>query len=109
MSIQAQRYKHSLKLLNQKFHALAIEPYAIYQELLLLGVDIQKSLLIDLCPDSGNTYCGSLIDQNGDYKEFDIDCDMSELSELKTQKNPKGKRSRYVYLAKELYLELCSN
>ncbi len=106
MSIQAQRYKHSLKLLNQKFHTLSIEPYAIYKELLLLRVDIQRSLLINLYPDSGNTYCGSLIDQRGVYKSFDLDCDNSELSILVTQASPTGKSGRYFDLAKELYLEL---
>ena len=40
MTIQAQSDKNALRLLNQKLHGLEIEPYQIYQELILLGIDI---------------------------------------------------------------------
>ena len=65
-------------------------------------------MLVDVFPDSDNTYCGSLIDQGGYYKKFDVDCDISDYSEIKRKEYPKGKRGRYVDLAEELYLELRS-
>ena len=45
-------------------------------------------MLVDVFPDSDNTYCGSLIDQGGYYKKFDVDCDISDYSEIKRKDTP---------------------
>jgi hypothetical protein len=48
----------------------------------LVGIEIEDSLLISICPDGDNTFVGSFISQDGYMYSFDIDCDDRKYSKL---------------------------
>lgn len=63
-----------LLALNKKFREkeLLLEE-SFYKQLEVYGCEIDKSFIIDVIPDSGNTYVGTIINQNMKILYFDID------------------------------------
>ena len=80
--ISEQRLQRSLLDLNQAFRDRTLMPNEFYRILFSLGISVESSVLVGIFPDSGFTHCGTLIDQNGDLRKFDIDLTSLEDSEL---------------------------
>lgn len=62
-----------LRTLNRRFHGGSLGPKSLLSALRLLGIDPATSILISLYPDSGDTWCGELVDQDMSPIKFDID------------------------------------
>jgi len=61
--------------LNQRFHDKELLSDSFYEQLLKLGFVYCQCVLVNIFPDSGNTYCGIIIKQDGSVLEFDVDLD----------------------------------
>ena len=72
--------------LNKKFHSKSLLTESFYVQLEQAGFMYKKCILINLFPDSSNTYCGKIIRQDGQVFEFDIDLDSHEYFSLKSGK-----------------------
>lgn len=66
--------------MNKKFHDKLILNEAFYEQLRQNGFVFSKCFLISIFPDSGKTYCGKIIRQDGSAFEFDVDLDSPEYS-----------------------------
>ncbi|MCY0964083.1 hypothetical protein [Parathalassolituus penaei] len=108
MSMKLERARKSIKELNCRFHNLEFSPDGIYRELEKLGVDIQGSILIEIFPDSGDTYVGKMIDQDGKLLAFDIDCSDPKFSAVIQIPFPKLTPWDIVSVGVELHEELYS-
>ncbi|CAG1770329.1 hypothetical protein BAC3_00967 [uncultured bacterium] len=74
--------------LNDKFRNknLLLEEN-FYMQLEIFGCEIDKSFIIDIFPDSGSTYTGTIINQNMKILAFDIDTNFSEYSIISEKTN----------------------
>jgi len=71
-----------------------------------MGFICEKSVLVSLFPDGGNTYCGKLINQHGILYEFDIDLDDFKYSWCIEISFDNGKTSRIEAAAFEMFAGL---
>jgi len=73
MSLSKDKVTNELRSLNQRFHSESLEPKELFHALRQLGIEPIQSILVSLYPDSGNTWCGELVDDSMGAIEFDID------------------------------------
>jgi len=88
----------------------------IYEQIQSYGIELEKSVLINIIPDDVTALSGGIIRQDGAYCYFWLDFDKNELSEWEevecsdsTYKPPQHTKERpwdASVLAKELFLEL---
>lgn len=82
MSLTEEKVLTDLRALNANFHAGSIEPLGIIAALRQLGVEPLRSVLIELFPDSGDTWVGELVDEDLNAVRFDIDLEDAANSRL---------------------------
>ncbi|WP_444944358.1 hypothetical protein ACJJIK_04570 [Microbulbifer sp. ZKSA006] len=82
MSIQLNRSRNNIRELNVRYQGRAVAPVGFYNELERFGVILDRSVLISIIPDSGSTFIGSLINQNGNVCSFDIDYEFTQYSKF---------------------------
>jgi len=75
--------KHDVIELNDKFHNKKLLGDSFYKQLMQAGFAYRQCALVEVFPDSGNTYCGAVIKQDGKVFEFDIDLDDPDYSLFK--------------------------
>ena len=82
-----------------------------YRQISHKNINVASSILIDVMPDSCNTYVGRLIDQNGSIWSFDVDlddCSFSEWDDITDElnqllkKNKNSKKYILEFYAKEI-------
>lgn len=106
--MKLEQARKRIKEINCRFHNLEFSPDGIYRELEKLGIDIQGSILVEFYPDSGDTYVGKIINQEGKLLAFDIDCTDSKFSAVMQIPFPKSKPWDIVSVGVELHDELYS-
>ena len=82
MGIRQQKADTEIRTLNNLFHSYKLASTGFYENIELLGINVQDSILIWIAPDSGNTFIGELLNQEKKLIRFDIDCDELSLSEI---------------------------
>ena len=108
MYMKLEQARKIIKELNYRFHDLELSPDGIYRELEKLGVDIQRSILIEIFPDSGDTYVGRIINQDSNLLAFDVDCSDSKFSAVVQIPFPKLKPWDILSVGVELHEDLYS-
>lgn len=81
MTVREKKIRDELIDLNDKFRSLELFPLEFYRQISHKNVDVASSVLVDVLPDSSNTYIGRLIDQEDNIWSFDIDLDNASYSE----------------------------
>ncbi|MES9993754.1 MAG: hypothetical protein ABW098_17530 [Candidatus Thiodiazotropha sp.] len=114
MSIQLEKARKNIRDLNDKYQNREIASLSFYNELERFGVNVEKSVLISICLDGETTLVGSLIDQNGEVRIFDIDyeltqyskCEIEEKQGFKKPQHTKERKWHDRVVAQELYNEI---
>lgn len=71
-SIKVDKAKAIATELNKEFHGKSIISNEFYQQLEDNDFTVSQCILIGFFPDSGDTYCGKIIKQDGRIFEFDV-------------------------------------
>lgn len=97
--------RKDLFLLNSKFKNRQLSlSEDFYNQLESCGFDINNSFLVEIVPDGGNTYFGTIINQLLEVFTFDIDMDFKTHSKIKK----KLKQNQLDKFARELAALECT-
>jgi hypothetical protein len=72
MSLKLDQARQEFAEFNRRFKSGLILDERLYIALEVEGIDFHKSTLVDLFPDSGDTYVGTIILESGKIMKFDI-------------------------------------
>ncbi|MBI5546380.1 MAG: hypothetical protein HY901_21035 [Deltaproteobacteria bacterium] len=79
----AEQARQSLSVLNAYFRARTLCGQVLYDQLAVLGLDADASVMIDLHSQTEEAYSGLLIGSNGRVYEFSVDLVHAERSTWK--------------------------
>jgi hypothetical protein len=75
MAESSKETRQAIEELNAYFHSGTLCGQVFYDQLAVLGIDCDKSWMVDVRSERDRHYCGSLIASNGKVYEFDVDLD----------------------------------
>ena len=73
MSLTDHKTLSEIRSLNERFHSESLEPKGLFCALRQLGIEPMHSVLIELYPDSGDTWSGELVNESMGPLKFDLD------------------------------------
>ena len=120
MSLKQKQAESALLKFNKSYWDESLMPVSFYNALREFGIEIGKSVMVNLIPDGDNTYVGGIIRQDGSLFEFDLDLVEPENNTWEEVPNKSNKSSKLpqhtktrpwddIVLANELFSKISTN